>query len=49
MCSRFRRGAIQSRSAETDMLIIDCLTLYLANLMHAKKEQKGILDHLSQV
>jgi adenosylcobinamide kinase / adenosylcobinamide-phosphate guanylyltransferase len=42
-------SAIQSRSAETDMLIIDCLTLYLANVIHAKKEQKGILEHLSQV
>jgi adenosylcobinamide kinase / adenosylcobinamide-phosphate guanylyltransferase len=42
-------SAIHSRSAEADMLIIDCLTLYLANLMRARTGQKSILDHLSQV
>jgi adenosylcobinamide kinase / adenosylcobinamide-phosphate guanylyltransferase len=42
-------GAIQSRSVEADMLIIDCLTLYLANLMHAKRRQESILRHLNQI
>jgi adenosylcobinamide kinase/adenosylcobinamide-phosphate guanylyltransferase len=41
--------AIQSRSTEADLLIIDCLTLYLANLMRAERAQKNILDHLSRV
>jgi len=42
-------NAIQSWSARADLLIIDCLTLYLANLMRARRGQGGILDHLSQV
>jgi adenosylcobinamide kinase / adenosylcobinamide-phosphate guanylyltransferase len=41
-------SAIQSRSTKADMLIIDCLTLYLDNLMRAKR-QKSIPEHLSQV
>jgi len=42
-------SAIQSVSTKVDMLIIDCLTLYLANLMRARREQKSIPDHLSRV
>jgi adenosylcobinamide kinase / adenosylcobinamide-phosphate guanylyltransferase len=42
-------SAIQSRSTTADVLIIDCLTLYLDNLMRAKRREESILEHFSQV
>ena len=43
-------SAIRSRRTKADMLIIDCLTLYLANLMRARKGARNtILDDLEQL
>ncbi len=43
-------SAIRSRSTRADMLIIDCLTLYLTNLMRAKKGvRNNILQDLEEV
>ena len=43
-------SAIRSRRTKADMLIIDCLTVYLANLMRARKGARNtILDDLEQL
>jgi adenosylcobinamide kinase/adenosylcobinamide-phosphate guanylyltransferase len=42
-------SAIQSRSTKAEMLIIDCLTLYLANLMQARRSRDSILQELNKV
>ena len=42
-------SAIQTRGAKADMLIIDCLTLYLANLMQARRSRDSILQDLNKV
>jgi len=42
-------SAIQTRGTKADMLIIDCLTLYLANLMQARRSRDSILQDLNKV
>ena len=42
-------SAIQSWGTKADMLIIDCLTLYLANLMRARRSRERILQDFNKV
>ena len=42
-------NVIQTRGTQADMLIIDCLTLYVANLMQARRSRDSILQDLNKV
>ena len=41
--------AIRSTGAEADLVIVDCLTLYVANLMRGVRRRQAILDRFHAV